>query len=218
MYDFKLMFASREEAGLRLGAHLLDEGVRADLVLGLPRGGMVVAASVARELQLPLDALIVRKIGHPSHREFAVGALAERGIVVLDQAVLRKNPVAEELLENVVAEETERLRACEARFCHLRGDTLADKTVILVDDGFATGATTEAAVRSARIQQARRIIVAAPVASTHAVRRLAEVADEVRVLWADPEFVAVGRYYDFFSQTTDEEVVELLRAEEARGA
>jgi putative phosphoribosyl transferase len=205
-----VMFASREDAGVRLGRYLKEQGVRADLVLGLPRGGVIVAAGVACALHLPLDVLIVRKIGHPRHREFAVGALAEDGVVVLDEAVIGTDPLVRAELREVIREEKERLRNYQARF-HPQGTAdLTDKTVLLVDDGLATGATTEAAVLSARKQKAREILVAAPVASTHAVERLARVADKVRVLWEDPDFDAVGRYYDVFSQTTDEEVLELL--------
>src|SRR5258708_1705256 len=110
------MFASREEAGRRLGHYLRDEGVRADLVLGLPRGGVVVAAEVARILELPLDALIVRKIGHPMHREFAVGALAENGVVVLDEAVIGRNPLVRAELNEVIEEEKERLQSYQSKF------------------------------------------------------------------------------------------------------
>ena len=206
-----VMFASREDAGLKLGHCLQDQGVGADLVLGLPRGGVVVAAAVARILRLPLDVLIVRKIGHPRQREFAVGALAENGVIVLDEGVIGANTVIRAELEAVIQEEKDRLAGYLARF-HPRGiPALAGKAVLLVDDGLATGATTEAAVLSVRKQSARTIVVAAPVASTSAVERLAQVADEVRVLCMDPEFDAVGRYYDVFAQTTDEEVLELLR-------
>ncbi len=207
------MFASREDAGVKLGRCLQDQQVRADLVLGLPRGGVIVAAGVARALRLPLDTLIVRKIGHPRHREFAVGALAEQDVVVLDEAVVGPNPAIRAELEEIVQEEKARLRSYQARF-HPRGaPNLNGKAVLLVDDGLATGATTEAAVLSARKQNAASIVVAAPVASTNAVERLARVADEVRVLCVDPAFDAVGRYYEVFSQTTDEEVLEVLKAE-----
>ena len=206
-----VMFASREDAGLKLGRCLQDQGVRTDLVLGLPRGGVVVAAAVARILHLPLDVLIVRKIGHPRQREFAVGALAENGVIVLDEGVIGANTVIRAELEAVIQEEKDRLAGYLARF-HPEGvPALAGKAVLLVDDGLATGATTEAAVLSVRKQSARTVVVAAPVASTSAVERLARVADEVRVLCMDPEFDAVGRYYDVFAQTTDEEVLELLR-------
>jgi len=207
------MFASREEAGRKLGEYLKEEGVQVDLVLGLPRGGVVVAAEVAHTLQVPLDVLIVRKIGHPLHREFAVGAMAESGVVVFDEATIGRNPVLRGELDEIVEEEKERLRAYQAKFHHGQNLQLAGKSALLVDDGLATGATTEAAVVSVRRQNARRIVVTAPVASTNAVERLARVADDVKVLWVDPDFDAVGRYYDVFSQTTDEEVLELLRAE-----
>jgi putative phosphoribosyl transferase len=213
-----MMFASREDAGQRLGRHLKEQGVRAELVLGLPRGGVVVAAEVARALHLPLDVLIARKIGHPGHREFAVGALAEHGVVVLDQTLIGSNPLIRAQLDEVVEEEKERLRSYQARFHPDGSPSLAGKTVLLVDDGLATGATTEAAVLSVRKQRARSIIVAAPVASTSAVDRLARVADDVRVLCVDPDLDAVGRYYGVFSQTTDQGVLELLLAQAKRDA
>jgi putative phosphoribosyl transferase len=205
-----VMFASREDAGLRLGRYLQEQRVWADLVLGLPRGGVVVAAGVAHALHLPLNALVVRKIGHPWHREFAVGALAENGVVVLDDGAVGSNPMFRAKLEEIIQEEKERLRSYEARFHPAGAPDLRGKAVLLVDDGLATGATAEAAVLSARKRNASAIVVAAPVASTNAVERLARVADEVRVLCVDPAFDAVGRYYDVFSQTTDEEVLEVL--------
>ena len=171
-----------------------------------------MAAEVAHVLQLPLDVLIVRKIGHPLHREFAVGAMAEGEVVVLDQAVIGNNPIVQAELKEIIQEETERLQSYQIRF-HLNGASkLANQAVLLVDDGVATGATTEAAVLSAKKQGARRVTVAAPVASTHAVDRLQRPADEVVALCVDPDFDAVGRYYEAFSQTTDEEVLDLLKA------
>jgi putative phosphoribosyl transferase len=206
------MFASREDAGRKLGRFLRERRLKAELVLGLPRGGVIVAAEVARALSLPLDVLIVRKIGHPLQREFAVGALGEGGVVVLDQSLIGNSPGIRGELEEVIAEERARLEDYQSRF-HSRGRAaLAGKAVLLVDDGIATGATTEAAVRSAREQGAARVLVAAPVASSHARERLQLLADEVVVLWEDPAFDAVGRYYDVFSQTTDEEVLEVLKA------
>lgn len=206
------MFASREDAGRKLGHHLLEQGVRADIVLGLPRGGVVVAAEVANILQVPLDVLIVRKIGHPLHREFAVGALAEPDVVLLDDSVIGRNPIIRMQLKHVIAEEQERLQRYGETF-HREGlPNLTNKTVLLVDDGLATGATTEAAVEAVRRKDARLVIVAAPVASTNAVERLSRLADNVRILIVDPDFDAVGRYYESFSQTTDEEVLNLLQA------
>jgi putative phosphoribosyl transferase len=205
------VYASREDAGERLAEFLKNEGWRADIVLGLPRGGVIVAAEVAHRLGLPLDVVIVRKIGHPLHREYAVGAMAEGGVVVMDPRSAIRNPILKSQLDHVISEEQERLHQYEARFHQQPAAPLADKAVLLIDDGLATGATTEAAVEAVRRQRARRITVAAPVASLSAVERLQSCADEVKVLILDPEFVAVGRYYADFPQTTDEEVLHALQ-------
>jgi len=204
------MFASREDAGRRLGQRLLEDDVRPDIVLGLPRGGVVVAAEVAHVLQVPLDVVIVRKIGHPLHREFAVGALAEPDVVVLDESAVGRNPLIRMQLKQVIEEEQERLQRYGETFHRDGLPDLTNKAVLLVDDGLATGATTEAAVEAVKRKGARQVIVAAPVASANAVERLSRVAD-IRILLVDPDFDAVGRYYDSFSQTTDEEVLDLLR-------
>jgi len=180
------------------------------MVLGLPRGGVIVAAQVAHMLGLPLEVLVVRKIGHPWYREFALGALAENGVLLLDETAVAKNPLLGPDLESVIAEEQQRLQEYQSKFHRNGPPDLTDKTALLVDDGLATGATTEAAVLSLKKLSPRRIIVAAPVASTNAVERLLRVADEVRALLIDPDFDAVGRYYEVFSQTTDEEVMEVL--------
>ena len=209
-----MLFASRQDAGRQLGEFLRQRGISADGVFGLPRGGVVVAAGVARALQRPLDVLIVRKIGHPWQREFAVGALAEPDVVIFDESFKWKNPLARAELDDVIAEEKERLREYRSQFHRSAAPVLEDKMVLLVDDGLATGATAEAAVVSARQQKARRVVITAPVASTHAVERLRRMADDVVVLFEDPDFGAVGQYYAKFSQTTDAEVMALLRAAE----
>lgn len=205
-----MRFTSRNAAGVALGRYLADRKVSADVVVGLPRGGVVVAAEVARILNLPLDVLVVRKIGHPHFREFAVGALAEDGVVVLDQDMLSTNPAAHEPLDQIITEETLRLRDYERRFHQGGKHELAGRRIVIVDDGWATGATAEAAVKSAQRSRACWVGVAAPVASSPAVERLLPLADEVFVLCNDPEFSAVGSYYDEFAQTTDAEVTMLL--------
>jgi len=210
-----MKFASREDAGRRLGFHLVERGVKADLVLGLPRGGVVVAAEVARAVRCPLDVLIVRKIGHPSQREFAVGALAEPDVVIFDETIKWNSPLARAELKVVVEEEKERLKEYRAAFHRASMPLLEGKNVLLVDDGLATGATAEAAVISAKRQKASRVIIASPVASAHAVQRLRRVADEECVLIQDEGFEAVGQYYTSFPQTSDEEVKVLLRAAES---
>jgi len=210
-----MTFASRQDAGQRLGIHLRDEAVPADVVAGLPRGGVVVAAEFAHVLQRPLEVFVVRKIGHPLQREFAVGAMAEDDVVLLDERSIGSNPIVRAQLRNVIHEEAARLREYEFKFHYHAKRDFTGKNVLLVDDGLATGATMEAAVLSARKRGAQKTLVAVPVTSTTALGRLKDVADEIFALIVDPGFDAVGRYYNFFSQTTDEEVLELLKAEHA---
>ena len=213
-----MRFASRQDAGRKLGQYLRFRSVSADLVLGLPRGGVVVAAEVARELNLPLDAWVVRKIGHPLHREFAVGALAEPDVIVFDEGSIRHFPAAKSALDEVIEEETRRLQEQRQRFHPSGLPVVEGKTILLVDDGLATGATAEAAVASIRVRKARRIIVAAPTSSLDAVARLRRTADALEVLVADEGFEAVGQYYVRFGQTTDDEVISLLHGPIARAA
>ena len=205
-----MTFASREAAGLKLAKHLRESSLEVDLVVGLPRGGVVVAAAVAHELNRPLEALVVRKIGHPFHREFAIGALAENGVAILNENIASRNAEFRSSVQQVIAEESARLAEYQTRFHpHGRPD-FENRAVLLVDDGLATGLTTKAAVLSARKRRAGKVIVAAPVASLNAVELLESVADKVIALFVDADFDAVGRYYQTFSQTSDQEVIELL--------
>ncbi len=210
-----MKFDSRQDAGWRLGRRLRELAVEADLVAGLPRGGVVVAAAAAAVLQRPLTALVVRKIGHPWHREFAVGALAEEDVLILDQDAMTQMPSAGAQLESVILEEKDRLRQYCLKFHSALAATFHGRRVLLVDDGLATGATAEAAVEAARRKGAKHIIVAAPVASTSARDRLTRVADEVIVLITDADFYAVGQYYRRFFPTSDEEVLALLSPQSA---
>ncbi|MBI2948985.1 MAG: phosphoribosyltransferase [Verrucomicrobia bacterium] len=205
-----MTFASRKEAGEKLGRELAARHVQADVVLGLPRGGVLVAAEITRILKRPLGVLVVRKIGHPRFREFAVGALAEAETVVLDRQVVERTEAGREELDAVIAEETARLNDYVKKFERGKRSPLDGKAVILVDDGLATGATTEAAVRSAKKQGAKRITVAVPVASTNGLARLANLCDDTVALLIDPNFQAVGQYYGSFPQTSDEEVLRAL--------
>ncbi|HUC86670.1 MAG TPA: phosphoribosyltransferase family protein [Candidatus Acidoferrales bacterium] len=213
-------FKSRQDAGRRLGFRLRELGVQADVVAGLPRGGVVVAAVVADLLQCPLDVIVVRKVGHPWHREFAVGAIAEDDVLILDEELIAAIPLPRSELNAVIGEEEERLRQYTLKF-HPHGPVeLANSRVLIVDDGLATGSTAEAAILSARKRQAREIILAAPVGSTSACERLALLADQVITCLADPQFYAVGQYYHEFSPVTDKEVLALLdrRHADYRGA
>ncbi len=202
-----MIFLSREEAGIQLGRLLRGKGIIADMVLGLPRGGVVVAAAVADLIECPLDVLVVRKIGHPLNREFALGAMAEDGTLLQDLTAEWANSPE---LAAVIAEEKERLASYSARFHPGGPPQLKDKRVLIVDDGLATGATMEVAVRSARKQAAAQVSVAIPVASDTGNARLAKVADRVIAVIEDPGFRAVGHYYQSFEQTTDDEVLRLL--------
>lgn len=210
-----MSFASRQDAGQKLGRHLLNEGVRADVVVGLPRGGVVVAAEVAHVLNAPLGVLVVRKIGHPQHREFAVGALAENDVVLVDEGVVGSNETTRAMVSEVIREERERLLQYKHSFHQDQEIDFCNKAVLIVDDGLATGRTMEAAVMAARRKGAKEIKVAVPVGAASAIEHLERATDGVFALIIDPGFEAVGVYYESFSQTTDDEVIELLRAEQA---
>jgi predicted phosphoribosyltransferase len=180
--------------------------------VGLPRGGVVVAVEIARILCCSLDVLIVRKIGHPRHREFAVGALAEHDMMILDDDAVGFDPRVRTELERVIQEEKARL--CEYQQKLRRGaqSEFDGKNVLLVDDGLATGSTMEVAARALRKASAQTITVAVPVASVNGVERIGRFADNVVALLVDPDFEAVGSYYKTFPQTSTEEVLELLEA------
>jgi len=207
-----LPFRDRRDAGHRLAAmlqHLRGDDV---VVLGLARGGMAVAAEVAHELKAPLDVLVVRKIGAPGNPEFAVGAIAP-GARVMDDRVIQMLGVPEPILSLAVEHAATELRDREQRyFARRRPISLAGKTVILVDDGLATGSTAAAAVASVRHQQPRRVIVAVPVGSVEAVAHLQSLADEVVCMAVPSHFSAVGQWYQQFEQLTDGDVLALLEA------
>jgi putative phosphoribosyl transferase len=212
-----MLFTDRPEAGRMLAEHL--GGLRGEdpVVLALPRGGVPVAYPVARALDAPLDVLLVRKLGVPSHPEVAYGALGEGGARVLNEDVLAGIHTARrELDETEHAAESELARQA-GRF---RGDRpripLGGRTAILVDDGIATGATASAACRAATAQGAARVVLAVPVAPPDAVATLRRAADEVVCLSSPEMFFAVGEWYRDFSQTTDDEVVDLLTRSRTR--
>jgi putative phosphoribosyl transferase len=203
-------FPDRIDAGRQLGASLGHLRGRDVVVLGLPRGGVPVAAQVASALSAPLDVIVVRKIGHPDHSEFAVGAVGEEGVQVLTAG---SRSVPSERLLQVAADESAEL---DRRVRLLRGSRAAEpldgRTAVIVDDGIATGATAAAACQVARARGAAAVIMAAPVAAPEAVADLERIADEVVVLETPSNFMAVGAWYDNFSQTTDAEVTAILAA------
>ncbi len=205
------MFANRTSAGRQLAERLKHLNAADAVVLGLPRGGVVVAAEVARALHVPLDVIVVRKIPTPQHPELALGAVGEDGVCVLNEQICRLAGVGSGDLRAI---EAATRRAVNRRVADLRGThrprPLAGRTAIIVDDGLATGATAEAACRVARARGAARVALAVPVASRDALTRLQMVADEVVGEYVDDDMIAVGRWYEDFSQVTDEQVVALL--------
>jgi putative phosphoribosyl transferase len=186
-------------------------------VLALPRGGVPVGFEVARELGLPLDVFVVRKLGLPWHDELAMGAIASDGVRVLDRDLIRVAKVSETEIARVIATEQAELERRERLY---RGDRpfpdLRDKTALLVDDGLATGSTMRAAVEALRLEDPARVVVAVPVAAEETCDAFRDIADEIVCAETPEPFRAVGLWYADFSQTTDEEVHELL--ERARGA
>ena len=205
-------FPNRAEAGRLLAEKLEKYAGRDDvIVLGLPRGGVPVAYEVAKSLRVPLDVFIVRKLGVPGFEELAAGAIASGGVRVLNEDVLRALPNADEIIESVTAKETAELERREKSYRDDRpAPELRDRVVILVDDGLATGATMRAAVKALRQRGVAKIVVAVPVGPPDTCREFEDEADET-ICASTPEFFqAVGQYYEDFSQTSDEEVRDLL--------
>ena len=206
------MFENRAEAGRELAEKLDKYSGREDvIVLGLPRGGVPVAYEVAKRLRAPLDVSIVRKLGVPGFEELAAGAIASGGVRVLNEDVIRSIPYADEAIEAVTVKETAELERREHIYREGRPPPeLRDRIVILVDDGLATGATMRAAVKALRQRGTGKIVVAVPVGPPDTCRELEEEADETICLSTPVFFQAVGQYYEDFSQTSDEDVRELL--------
>jgi putative phosphoribosyl transferase len=205
-------FPNRAEAGRRLAEKLQRYAGREDvIVLGLPRGGVPVAYEVAQRLHAPLDVFIVRKLGVPGFEELALGAIASGGVRVLNEDVVRVLPNANELVESVTARELAELQRREQTYRDGRpAPELRGRIAILVDDGLATGATMRAAVKALRQLGAAKIIVAVPVGAADTCRELEQEVDETVCVMAPEWFQAVGQFYEDFSQTSDDEVRELL--------
>ncbi len=208
-----ILFVNRRDAGVLLARELARYRGTNAIVLGIPRGGVPVAAEVARELGVELDVVVARKLGAPFSPELAIGAVTADGECFLNEPLIREIGVSSAYLQQVTERErAEALRREELfRGTNQRG-SIRDRTVIIVDDGLATGATMRASVRSARRQGAAKIVVAVPVGSQEACAGLRGEADEVVCLFEPEPFYAVGLYYEHFDPTTDEEVRQSLAA------
>lgn len=214
-----MLFRNRQQAGERLAAALVERGSVGErpLVLALPRGGVPVAAPVARRLRAPLDVLVVRKLGLPGHSELAMGAVAAGGVRVLNREIVASFGVDPSVIEQVTERELEELERREKLY---RGDRpplpLEGREVVLVDDGLATGATMRVAIQALRQRKVERVVVAVPVAAPEVCRAIDGEADRAICLETPDNFAAVGRWYQDFPQTTDEEVQRLLETSVAQ--
>lgn len=206
------IFSDRTDAGRKLARALADYAGQDDLVvLGLPRGGVPVAVEVAKELGAPLDVFLVRKLGVPGHRELAMGAIASGNVRVLNREVVDALEMDEATIDGVAATEREELERRERMYRSGQdGLALRGKTVILVDDGLATGATMRAAIRGVRSHEPERMVVAVPVASADVCAELGELVDEMVCLETPDPLVSVGVWYRNFGQTSDREVQAAL--------
>ncbi len=205
-------FLDRYDAGQRLAAALSNYADQPNLlILALPRGGVPVAYEVARALHAPLDVFLVRKLGFPGHEELAMGAIATGGVRILDQQLIQMYGVPAELIERVTAAERREMERRERLYRDGRPPPdVRGRTVILIDDGLATGSTMRAAVEALREEGARKIMVAVPVAPLETCEALREEVDDILCAVTPEPFLAVGIWYADFGETTDDEVRELL--------
>jgi len=208
-----MIFIDRIDAGKKLVPFLQRYKDQKDtIVLGLPRGGVVIAYEIAHALHLPLDIVVPRKIGAPMQPELAIGAVTQDGSVMLNEMVMDKFGITQVDIEPIIQKE---MHEAKRRLKAYRGTKppldLHDKTVLLVDDGIATGYTMLAAIESVRARGAKKIVVVVPVAPPDTVNQLLRIVDDVVCLFQPEFFGAIGRFYEDFGQTTDEEVIELLK-------
>jgi len=213
--DSERVFQDRQDAGKQLAAKIaesLPELEREDpLVLGLPRGGVVVASEVAKAIAAPLDILVARKLGAPLQPELGIGAIAPGNVIVVDERTAAHAGVGRSELDSIVARETAEMNRRLLLYRGTReGPGIRGRTVILIDDGLATGVTARAACRSIRLQAPRRLILAAPVCAAQSVVEMSGEADRIICVRAPSNLTAVGIWYRNFEQTPDAEVISLL--------
>lgn len=211
-FKVNMIFKDRLEAGQLLVARLKEMGIKNPFVMGIPRGGIIAASEIAKELKAPLDVVISRKLGLPSQPELGFGAIAPGGIMVLNEEIVKLAKIDPETIEKVRKEEDiEIKRRMSAYRDNLPAPDLLGKSVILVDDGIATGITANATIKYLKGLKPKEIILAAPVASTEAAKDLKGLVDSTVFLDIPDNFYAVGQFYLDFPQTTDEEVTNILR-------
>jgi predicted phosphoribosyltransferase len=205
-------FTDRQQAGQLLAEQLTSYTHRSDvIVLALPRGGVPVAYEIAKALSLPLDIFIVRKLGVPGHEELAMGAIASGGVQFFNEALIRQLHLSKQDIERIIQSEERELKRREWLYRGKRPfPTLSHKTILLVDDGIATGATMKTAIKALRKQNPSAIVVAVPVSPPDTSKEIETLVEKTICLLKPPFFDAVGNWYEHFSQTTDDEVIELL--------
>lgn len=206
-------YVDRKDAGVILANYLVEYTNKPNvLILALPRGGVPVAFEIAKALSLPLDVFIVRKLGHPDNEEFAMGAIASGGVTFFNEGLIQQTELDLNRMQPVIERETKELLRREVLY---RGNrpypNLRDKTVILVDDGIATGSTMRAAIQALRTQKTGDIVIATPVAALSTCKELAPLVDKIICPLQPLQFYAVGLWYESFPQTSDEEVIALLK-------
>jgi len=217
MQQIDVNFKDRVDAGQILANKLTKYADQKPLVLGLPRGGVPVAFEVAKALKAPLDVYIVRKLGVPGQEELAMGAIATGDVRVLNQGVIDALQISEEAIETETRKEKEELKRREALYRGGRPTLdVTNRTVLLIDDGIATGSTIKAAIAALKKQKAGRIIIGVPVAPPSTIEELREEVDEVVCVSTPEFFIAISLWYDEFPQTSDDEVRELLKKAEMK--
>ncbi len=209
----KMLFVDRHDAGRQLASIMAEYRGTSAIVLALPRGGVVVGYEIAIGLDLPLDVLVTRKIGPPGNPEYALGAVAENGEVVVNEAEIRAYGIPHSYIEGEIRLQQEEIQRRKQLYRDGRDlPSLVGRTAIVVDDGVATGFTTAAALRAVRQEQPSAVVLAVPIGPAETIDMLARLADRVICLATPEPFYAVGRFYDHFEQVTDEEVRQYLDA------
>lgn len=208
-----MIFHDRKNAGEKLAEKLKKYKGQSDVViLGLPRGGVVIANEISKKLKLPLDIIVPRKVGAPGNPELAIGAITESGEKIFDEEIVKYTRAGQEYIDKTVEEEK---KEAQRRLKIYRAGKppvdLKGKTIILIDDGIATGSTMRAAIASVKAKKAHKVVVAVPVLARDTVKKIEKEADELIYLDAPLFFGAVGTFYEIFDQTDDEEVIEIMK-------